>query len=81
MATFRIPIPVLEFGQRISNGGNMRLPHVVESIIQHKGGLRRVHGFLLCRLQILQQEGEKSREIRGCFEINTFFTLTYFTVE
>lgn len=54
--TSLIPIPVLELGQRVSNGGNMCPPHETEGIIQFEGGERcRGPGFVFCRQQILQQ--------------------------
>lgn len=49
LATSLVPIPVLELGQRISNGGDVCPPHEMEGIIQFKGGEGcRAHGFVSC---------------------------------
>lgn len=82
LATPLVPVPVLELGQRVSNGGDVRPPHEMEGIIQFEGGKGcRAHGFVFCRQQILQQQGGKKAE-KLCvyvwwFKPDEFFRLTH----
>lgn len=43
------PLPVLEFGECVSNGGGVCLPHEAKGIIQFEGEVGRAHSFVFCR--------------------------------